>query len=376
MALLAAAPVRHLLAQQPVPDGSPRIALVREQAIGADRPGPEYEFSGIGEVAAARSRAVYVAAYEGASAQLRKYDASGRFRGAIGRLGAGPGEYRSAEGVALVRDSVLVVYDRRNGRVTLFDTSGPYRSSFRVPAVMFWHNYFAVFSDGTIGVRERAGAPPADRRLLASVFVRYRLDGAAVDTIAVPAEELGGVVILDPSVGARPAFPMTTVFAVLPDGGIATAHTSRYRIEVAPAHARPFVIERDVEAVPLEGSEREEWQASVRMASDPPVTIPARKPFIRRLLADGDGRIWVEVYVRATRYPRSADPAIARRQTLTWEEHNAYDVFDRRGAYLGRVDLAPSTRLAAIVGDRIWVVEKDEDGFRILVRYRMRFPNG
>lgn len=372
-------PLQPLHGQEPGTTArAARIELVRELAIGAERTGPEYEFSFVGQVAVARSGSVYVAAYEGASPQIRKYDATGRFRGAIGRQGAGPGEYRTADGMAVMGDSVLVVYDRRNGRVSLFDTSGTYRGSFPVPASLFWwQNYFAAFSDGTIGVRARTVAPGAQGRLMTSVFVRYRLNGAVADSIAVPPEELGGIALGDPDVGPRSAFAMTTVFALLPGGGIATAHTSRYRVEVAPARDRPFVIERDVEAVPLEVSEHAEWQRVARMAqAASPVTIPARKPFFRRLLADADGRIWVELYTRATRYPRSADTAIARRQTLTWQEHNAYDVFDRRGAYLGRVDLAPFSRLAAIVGNRIWVVEKDESGFRILVRYRMRFGSG
>ncbi len=374
LALLALVLAPRLIAQRAAPAGDRRIALVRELAIGTDTAGPEYEFSFVGQVAAARSGTVYVAAYEGPPPQIRKYDPSGRFRGAIGRLGAGPGEYRSVDGMALVGDSVLVVYDRRVGRVTLFDTLGNYLSSFRVPAVAFWQNYFAALADGTIGIRARSGAPGDDARVMRTVFVRYRLDGAVADSLAVPSEELGGVALGDPDVGWRSAFTMTTVFAVLADGGLATAHTSRYRIEVAPARGRPFVIERDVAAVPLEPSEREEWQELVREASSPPVTIPRHKPFLRALLADAQGRIWVDLYTRATRYPRSADTAIARRQPLTWEEHNAYDVFDRRGAYLGRVDLAPSTRLAAIVGNRIWVVEKDESGFRILLRYRMLLP--
>lgn len=279
--------------------------------------------------------------------------------------------------MAVVGDSVLVVYDRALGRVTLFDTLGTYRSSFGVSASTFWQNYFVVFSDGSIGVRTHTAASGQSAERINSVLLRYRLNGAVVDSISVPPQEMGGIAIGDPSVGPRGVFDMTTVFAVLPGGGIATAHTSRYHIEVAPAGGRPFVIERNVIPIPLVGSEREEWEALV--SSFPRrsrANIPSRKPFMRRLFADADGRIWVEVYTRATRYGRSADPAIAQRQTLTWEEHNAYDVFDQRGAYLGRVDLAPFSRMVAVLANRIWVVEKAESGFRILVRYRMLFPTG
>lgn len=178
-----------------------------------------------------------------------------------------------------------------------------------------------------------------------------------------------------PSVGLRFPFTMTAVSAVLPDGGVATAVTSRYRIEVAPAGGPGFTIERRVSAVPLEDSEREEWEASLAAgASTARIAIPTHKPFIRRLRADSDGRIWVEIYVHATWCPRSSDPANARRQTRTWEEPNAYDVFDDRRRYLGRVDLLPFSRLLAVMGDRIRVTERTELGGSALVRYRMVMP--
>jgi hypothetical protein len=133
---------------------------------------------------------------------------------------------------------------------------------------------------------------------------------------------------------------------------------------------------RDATPIPLESGEREEWVAVVEQvqAAAPPgrrVTIPREKPIIRDLLADGEGRIWVDLYTQATR-PASA--AIDRRATLTWWEHNAYDVFDERGGYLGRIDLPPSARLVAVLGSRIWVSERTEEGFYDLVRYRMSPP--
>jgi len=376
--IFAVAPPRPLAGQQAprTATGSGGITLVRELAIGTDTAGAEYEFVAIGATAATHSGSVYVSAYDGAAVQIRKYDASGHFRGTVGRPGAGPGEYRSVDGMALVGGSVLLVYDRLNGRVTLFDTAGVYRSSFRMSGFMFGHNYFVAFSDGTIGVRRLVPAADGETGLMRSLFVRYRLDGSVVDSMAVPPERMGGMEIRGPSIGTRSAFDMTTVFALLPRGGIATAHTSRYRIDVVPAAGRPFTIVRDARPIPLESGEREEWQALVEQinaAARPErrVTIPREKPIFRDLFADAEGRIWVDLYTQATR-PASA--AIDRRATLTWWEHNAYDVFDERGGYLGRIDLAPSARLVAVLGSRIWVSERTEEGFYDLVRYRMSPP--
>jgi hypothetical protein len=135
---------------------------------------------------------------------------------------------------------------------------------------------------------------------------------------------------------------------------------------------------RDARPIPLEDGEREEWEASVAQinAAVPPerrVTIPREKPIIRDLFADAEGRIWVDLYTKGT---RAAGAATVRRPTLYWSEHNAYDVFDERGGYLGRIDLAPSSRLVAVLGSRIWVSERTEEGFYDLVRYRMAPPEG
>jgi hypothetical protein len=375
MFLIIAVGLPRALACQQRADGDRggQIRLIRELAIGADHRGPEYEFTAIGQTAATHSGSVFVGAYDGSAVQIRKYDASGHFRGAVGLMGAGPGEYRAVDGMAVVGDSVLVVYDRGNGRVSLFDTAGVYRSSYRVSGGNFWHKFFAVFTDGSIGVRARVVTAGQNAGGVRSLYVRHRLNGEIVDSISVPPQEEGGLANAGPSFGVRWAFPSTTVFALLPRGGIATAHTSRYRVEVVPAaEGRPFTIVRDARPIPLEGGEREEWEALVRrVPPDRRVAIPREKPIIRDLLADAEGRIWVDLYTQATR-PTSA--ATDRRVSLTWWEHNAYDVFDERGGYLGRIDLPPSARLVGVLGNRVWVSERTEEGFYDLVRYRMAPP--
>lgn len=375
--VIAVGPPRALACQQRADgDRSGGIRLIRELAIGADQGGPEYEFTAIGQTAGAHSGSVYVSAYDGSVVQVRKYDASGHFRGTVGRTGAGPGEYRSVDGMVVVGDSVLVVYDRGNGRVSLFDTAGVYRSSYRVSGGNFWHKFFAAFTDGSIGVRARVVTSGQNAGGVRSLYIRHRLNGEILDSISVPLQEEGGFATAGPSFGVRWAFPSTTVFALLPRGGIATAHTSRYRVEVVPAEGRPFTIVRDARPIPLEGGEREEWEAQVGRANavappDRRVTIPREKPIIRDLFADAEGRIWVDLYTQAT---QAASATTVRRPTLTWWEHNAYDVFDERGGYLGRIDLAPSSRLVAVLGNRVWVSEHTEDGFYVLVRYRMSPP--
>lgn len=149
--------------------GSGGITLVHELAIGTDTAGPDYEIVDIGHAAPLCSGSVFVSVMDGIGVLIRKYDHSARFRCAIGRSGSGPGEYRDTEGLAVVDDSLLVVSNRGNGRMVLFDTAGAFRRTFRVsgygggPIKML-----AFFTDGTFAVRallaEHAPVERASRR--------------------------------------------------------------------------------------------------------------------------------------------------------------------------------------------------------------------
>lgn len=352
------------------------LRLVRELVIGENGGGPEYGFSGIWFAAAAADGGIFVS--DGADGLVRKFDGRGRFRGFVGRIGSGPGEYRRMEGLAVVADTALVVLDRGNGRAVVFDTAGSYRGAFSVRGGGFHpHKVLIAMSDGTIGVRLR-GAPGGGSSALgvSSVFVRYRLSGQILDSTPVPQEDLSGLVVGGGTAGPRGVFPARTVFAVLPQGGIATAHTNSYHIDVAPAGRSRFAIERSVASLPLAGREREEWQQVLNYLATRGVRVPElprRKPPIRDLFADDDGRIWVEVYTEASSWVAPSIAGAPRTPRFTLWEHNAYDVFSDAGRFLGRIDLPLASRALASRGNAVWTCEENRDGVLVLVRHSVEW---
>lgn len=355
-----------------------RIELIHELTIGADAAEPEYEFAAMGPVAVARSGTVFVVAYDGTVAQLRRYDRDGRYRGAIGQSGAGPGEYGMVTGLALIGDTLLVVLDGGHRRLVLFDTAGAYRRAFAVAGGAGLEHGFTAFADGSVGIRVMAPAPGASRQQpMPTALVRYQLDGQVLDTMPLPSMRPGAIE-LRARVGRRTAFAAESVFTLLPDRGMASGYNTAYRIRVTPrSGGAPHTIERPDRPLPLEGRERDEWQSMLELARSRgfPIDLPRRKPLIRDLLADEDGRLWVEVYTTAAyREPAPRRPGSPARPQLTMWEHNAYDVFGPDGRYLGRVDLKPFSRLHAVRGERLWVSEETDDGGYALVRYRLRMP--
>jgi hypothetical protein len=88
--------------------------------------------------------------------------------------------------------------------------------------------------------------------------------------------------------------------------------------------------------------------------------FPNVLPAFRGLIADGEGCLWVHVYVesRAT---------------------NVFDVFDLKNGFLARITVegasighdfanSASNRFA---GGALWMIERDEDGYASLVKYRL-----
>jgi hypothetical protein len=99
------------------------------------------------------------------------------------------------------------------------------------------------------------------------------------------------------------------------------------------------------------------------------LAIPPTKPALRGLSVDPDGRIWVEVYTTAEKRTDSGDNS---RATLTWRERNTHDVFDHRGAFLGRIQLQPRSQLLGARGNTLWVSTVTDDDEPVVVAYRIR----
>jgi hypothetical protein len=60
----------------------------------------------------------------------------------------------------------------------------------------------------------------------------------------------GGFVLMT-SDGPRWNFRQTPLFTLLPRGGVATAHSSAYRVEVTPSRGARHVIERGAAELPI-----------------------------------------------------------------------------------------------------------------------------
>ncbi len=183
-------------------------------------------------------------------------DTDGRFRRAFGRTGDGPGEFRSPDGFAVMRDGRVVMGDLGHRAYHIFGADGefermvrmaPEPGTARITDLLPDPRGEAVYSAvGAQMLRSGSGTAPRTTPPTSRPVERLFLTGdvAVKDTVAdgwlPPGGDRSGL-----PVGGQPSFdyPPRQVFGpmmlagVLPDGSVAFSDSSAYAIKIARAGA-------------------------------------------------------------------------------------------------------------------------------------------
>jgi hypothetical protein len=314
---------------------------------------------------------VYVA--DRKPAQIKVFDSTGAFVRAIGREGAGPGEYRVA--FIAVRGAHLVVHDPMQSRTSVYDTSGTFIRS--------WTSSCCFWSDIGIDTANLAYIPtmiptPKDGRSRGRAYARYRLDGTPLDTLYVPQRAQDERVWAFGSgsgtarrVSMISSIPYTPgVMLVLhPMGGFAVGWSGEYRIMRSPRGEDTTMIltrswspdqipetlrKHKVEEMVTNAKDMvgEATAREIAKLSD----VPTNAPAFQTLRVDLDGNVWA-------RYLVGSDSTRTR-----------YDVFSPVGAWLGpvTVPVAVPEWGGQFFGRRaIYSTVEDADGRPAIVRVKV-----
>ena len=356
-------------------------SLVPEITIGLLDGPEEYLFGRIWSVAVNDDGTMYV--LDRLEQHVRVFDSLGVHLQTLGRRGKGPGEFSSAEAIAMLPDGRLTVRDPENQRVTVFGP-GPGETALwgytggagtRSP----------LYADARGRTFLLAGNLDPARGLVMRIIV-LDPDGTPLDTLSVPSSDYRRPFVRAEAPGISVSFgvPFTPRFhwTIHPSGHFLTGLSSDYRIDLARDDG-VLRMERSQDPVRVSNAERtherERVVGSVRRSFpgwdwDGPA-IPAHKPFFQELLAGRDGRIWVRLWTEGRPVDNvDHDPDDPGSLPVIWEEETRYDVFEPDGTYLGVV-VAPdefATFPAPVFdGDRVWAVTADELGVERVVRYRI-----
>lgn len=323
-------------------------------------------------------------------AQIRRYDSQGRFAGAIGRNGEGPGEYRSP--MLGMRGDTLVVHDPSQARTSLFAAStgkllAIYRGTPRSSSPI------GMDGSGRIVMPTPLSWPSAPGATMQNGFVRLTLDGRRTDTLKLPAYlARNRMWFVDGGGRARVALHVPLQSDQLdiadPAGGFligstasATVVASRNGNDTTMLFSRPqdtrpvtraekeLILDRIVEqfarhAKREPGSSLDIPESALRGAfrlSE----MPDTRPVYDEMTVDRRGRRWLR--------RDEMDPATIR-----------FDLFDRDGRWLDIVSIPaeqwipreramndPFVRLPAWASDQVAIPVEDADGAMAIRIFRI-----
>ncbi len=301
----------------------------------------------------------------GATSELRFFDATGRLLASVGRKGHGPGEYTGVREVGFLPGDSIAVFDASERRLSILGPDGAFVRSFPLKAPFDGGGsptHMVALPDGTllIGYSEvRTMAPQPDAVTFWQRFFRYSatgevraetrlrlLDGDHFVQATTPRR--GGVAYWNLAFGRAMtirAGPHSILDGdgsdwsveerALTGGVIRTHHLQR---EVSPVTARDKNAYREKS---LEGSEGGDRVIGERMVSEMP--YPRTRPAYRRFETDGAGRLWLEVY-----------PGLDQPENL-WIR------LDSRSRIAVAVALPEGLRPLAFTASRVYGVWRDRD---------------
>lgn len=334
---------------------------------GPDAEGP-YDVGRVGGARQLRDGTIIV--LNGATAELRFFDATGHYLRSAGRKGSGPGEFQSPYQLLWYGRDTLMVQDFGTARITLLGTDGSPRRDIplqRTMAAML----IGRLADGTLlfstSAFVRPGEGTSGRQRSPMRLVRASTDGAVLDTIgAFPGSE-NLTVISERSASVGPAtFGRSTVYALM-DSLLYLGDNDAYRVQVlAGGRQLVRIIERAQRPVPVTMAMVDSMKARQERAASSPQwreiqaqmwaldKMPATLPAYRNIAVDADGWLWVRPY------------SVEDVGNLSW------DVFDATGRLRCVVPLPANLAAREVGHDHFLGVALDADGVEQVRYYRVR----
>jgi hypothetical protein len=345
-------------------DGPPSLS------IGSKDGSAEYQFARI--VGATRLDDGSIAVGDAGTSSIRFFGPNGQLIRTVGRMGNGPGEFRAMQSLRRQGDSIDV-FDRRLGRMTVFDRSGAVVQTLQLqhPVHAAMHRltsgrWLAAEEEGFVGGTFREDVTPGLHRFTSAAVV-VGTAGAIVDTIGVFPGAETAYYRLDGRTGSLPAAYGRTLNFATDEGEayVVTGQflgfdvydtTGRWIRSVRASREDPPLTEQDVDRFNQalldeigDGTVQESFRRAFELMAAPPTKSPAG-----RVLVDRQGDVWVGEY--ENEYMPAA----------------AWHIFERGGRYLGAVRNVADLRILEIGDRQVLGVHRDADGVETLRLHELR----
>ena len=302
---------------------------------------------------------------------IRRFSATGKPLTAVGRRGSGPGELRNANGLVVHADGTVWVNDPSNGRLSVYRADGSFARHHTLPISSWTYQWGAWYDSAAGEIMDPVGLKRETRHV--QVWRRLGPQGEARGQRTPPSCESGQSIGVSyraetPGQGSRMGpYPFTVGGGRAPDGrgGLWCATPSSARPVLVRIGANDTLAQTALAVDPLAvtKAEREETIAQIRdgirkySSTDfDPAKIPNTKPGIAGLSVDATGRLWVQ-HARSFGVTRTT-----------------FDVYDARGAHLGRVTVPYRVRDGMPVmasGMSLWLAVLDDDDVVSVARFTL-----
>lgn len=364
-----------------VPAGAQR-RLVEEMAVAPDADDTSL-FTDVSEFDVDRLDRLWV--FDRPSNALLVFSPEGELVHRIGRQGSGPGEFNSNNGMVVLPEGGVALWDARNGRVGFLDSAAAWRTSWPVPTGFNTSNGLITDRSGSLYLR-RPVTPPREGEILGRMgLVRLGEGGTFADSLAPPDLPVQREVYVarvegnTSSTNSRHA--PNFHWAWHPEGYFVAVHGGQGVAVLERPGAKPLVIVREAPPVGVEAEERRQEQASITYdmrQTEPGWTwrgpdLPTTKAPVAGVFTARDGRIWLRVAVASEPIP-AAELPIPRdslRPTIAFRTPVVYEVFAPSGRFLGQVVFPPRTTLMEADGNRAWAIVRDLDDLPAVTRFRI-----
>jgi len=294
-----------------------------------------------------------------------------------GRGGHGPGEYSGVRGLFACATDTVVVHSN-SARLSFLAAQGRFVRMLERPS--YRGDVLGISQDCAASVRVdlRPTAPPGQMRVPGLEYVLSWYAGAADSAVMVaviPGPELGVATLYGRPTPVPLPFgrmPSITSFGDLVYVGAGTApEVQVYRrgiglVRIIRWEAEPDPVTQDdrirhdqiiTEIARIYGTEGTADYPPTRAFS-----IPATKPLFSRMLVSRNGDLWVQRYPDVWEgFERTFGRQFMTTDGLWW-------VFDPAGELRGLYRTPRDLFVRAVLGDALFGVRTDEDGFDALVR--------
>jgi hypothetical protein len=362
--------------------------LVPELSIASER-GDSVVFGNAGEFAIMPSGRVML--FDPTATQLLVFNPDGSLAAKAGRSGGGPGEYRDANGLLALGDSLFALYDAELARLSFFRPDGTFDKSWPLPPTnMFGQSM--ISGDRSDHIRLTQYVVGVDGDLMNARFALAAISDsgrALTDTVMVPTLGVKQAEYRAENTSeGRRASTMTIGFLSAgefsgwhPDGHYVVMEGGGYRVLFARRDGKPLVVHRNAPPIAVAEDERkwhEERTYYIMRRTNPAWTwhgpaIPESRAAANGMLIARDGNVWVHVALPSVEVPE-AERAPARPNAAPprrWREVGEHEVFAADGRFLGRVALPPRTSIRMADGDIVWALQRDADDVPALVRLKV-----